>query len=404
MYLLIIICSIGILGNFFWYAFVFRNSYAIVTPGLKPVYNIFMVHLISTLLFVFISIIRPILWSYWDSDVLCHFSGKYFAVIFTFHHILITLFSYYKVQLYDELSRGRIHYFKYISAFGSSGIFMWCLTLVVQLIVSDTGPAYSNGTKVCFLTNELYYATGALSFFFLVLLNSMFIAVICIFGDETEFDIPELQYQTRMNRTIVPLIWSSSVFAYIIFLVMAANIGNNGVWILFWSFGDNVLNSIVMYWAIFGMSQNTDFLDTNQAEVYMNCSFSESLETELGSDTSDTTYKLDQDFYWISLPGAHPIKVTRQLVIENDLTLYIVSKRKHLKQIRLYRKRGFVPSLLGCCQSSAELADKLEAMGVFDDGDEDDKGSTSTDLTEFVATVDESGITDGGAKYFKAHE
>ena len=140
---------------------------------------------------------------------------------------------------------------------------------------------------------------------------------------------------------------------------------------------------MVMYGAIFGMAQNTEFMDATP-EIYM--TFSDPVVTELGSEGSDTTCDLDRDFYWVSLPGAHPIKLTRQLVIEQDLRDHIVSDRKRLKQIRLYQRRGFVPSLMGCCHSSADLADKLEAMGWFTNEGADDSSTT------------------GRAVYFETHE
>jgi len=286
MYLLIVIFCIVFLGNLCWYVFVFRNSYAIITPGLKPIYNVFIVHLISTLIFLVLATIGPVLSTYWNTDALCHIYGKYIGCILTFHHFLITLFSYSNIQLYDELSRGRFFCYKCASVFGSVGMFLWCIVMVVQVIVSDSGPAYSNGTTVCFEPNKYYYTTCVLSFLLLVLLNTMFIVVICVFGDGGEYDIPELKYQLRINKTIVPLIWSSTVFSYIAFLVMAPNLGNNGVWILFWSFVDNILNSMVMYWAIFGMGQNTEFMDATAERrgfVYFmgSCQSSEDLAVKL---------------------------------------------------------------------------------------------------------------------------
>lgn len=73
---------------------------------------------------------------------------------------------------------------------------------------------------------------------------------------------------------------------------------------------------------------------------------------------SETTYA------WISIPGAHPLKVKRSVVFENGLDRFIVTKEKQLKQIQRYQNRGFIRSLLYCCNNADDVVDALETMST----------------------------------------
>jgi len=149
---------------------------------------------------------------------------------------------------------------------------------------------------------------------------------------------------------------------------------------------------MAMWWNIFGkinmdfLNEEIDDLDISEEMLMMgmqpdndNSSSSISIDestqrserprnrrrrarVELGINRESTQEGGGGGHVWICLPGSHPLKVKWSVVQENKFERYIIYKAKQLKQIRMYRKKGFVRSLFSCCETTEELMDELSMM------------------------------------------
>lgn len=324
------------------------------------------------------------MFSVYHNSLLCHIFGRFTCLHSGSQAILLSLFNVLKARLYAHLSddshplRKRQKYMEFILAIAF-------LMLILLIGCCNSGPntlQYDIEIKVCSLqtfTTFFIIVGGAVLFF---TLNLYVLYVFCYYGDLDCSSMPQLQYQFWVNKHVVPIMFFSTVFVYSFQLCYTPGFcpisGNMVLYIHHAMLLDSALNVFVMYVSLYHSSFHfenenmvNEFFDENITELgeASTSSWGEfigqdednsSMEVELSTDES----YLDQQF-WISIPGAHPIKATMRVIRENRLEQFIVSKKKRLRAIKKYQERGFIPSLLMCCcATTADLDNGLHDMGV----------------------------------------
>jgi len=117
-------------------------------------------------------------------------------------------------------------------------------------------------------------------------------------------------------------------------------------------FVDNFINNVVMYYTLFCGARADHTGDDSEFQSRMDFMIQQRSQmvgddmiTHLGDEPSSDA------LVWVSLPGLHPIRVTKSIVYEYHLDEDVVTDSKFLKQIERYEQRGFISSLMSCCRS-----------------------------------------------------
>ena len=75
------------------------------------------------------------------------------------------------------------------------------------------------------------------------------------------------------------------------------------------------------------------------------------------------------------------------MFLANDLAPYAITNRKRLMQIHIYKRRGFVSSLLKCCRNNIDLMDALDDMGIIAGEEERVRGNRSRHPKSYTSSL-----------------
>jgi len=364
----------------FWVVYVASNMFCIVLSGLFPVFCIWIIHLMVTILTLFVCFVR----APWNQDepdfifktpLLCVAMGFYLHNMTAFMGLLTTIFGFTKVKIYLTLTDStfcmQISYRLLRVA-----LFFYGVAVLARMLSTDAGPLIFEGIHLCSNPHaDAFQQCTMLTIMFLfIFLNSSFIRIFFKFRNLQHDSIPELSSQMKTNLYIIPFIFFTTVILALLTLTFTAVTTSEGTddysptYFIYTSIIDNLLNNMAMYWNIFGKFRTGthDFFDNsrlffNESRDIHSVEMSWSNNAVVFSDAQHLP-----PYVWISLPGAHPLRVKNTVVVENDLEEYIIFEKRRLKQIRRYRRRGFVSSLLCCCDSLEEVMSELDRMGPMD--------------------------------------
>jgi len=350
--------------TFLWLLYVARNAYFIVLPGLKHSFYIWLIHLVYMTLVCTSGIVRPA-WTTemsqvaFDSPFLCHFFGRFYSSITAFTSYSVTTYGFSKVKLYMTLARNKTLCLKalYISLF--LGIILNGVVVLLCFITVKSGQTMENGYRFCVTINPIWVMAKYFEVVCYIFLNIVIIGIFFKFRNLRDDSVPDLHNQMLINLYVVPFLFGTTIFIHLANIVIVPNtIKTKDTGVVFYLLSnmvDNLLNNMAMYWNIFG-TINKDFYDDDDFDI----------SEELREIDLDDIAEMKQvtGYVWVCLPGAHPLKVKSSVVIQNGLQSHIIFKEKRLRQIKKYRERGFVRSLLGCCNNTDELIDELSTMQV----------------------------------------
>jgi len=361
-----------------WLLYVARNAYFIVLPGLRQPFFIWLTHLIYMILVLVFGIIRPS----WDAEMsklaynssfLCHFLGRLFSSVTAFSSYFVTTYGFSKVKLYMMLARDKTLCLTSLYTSLSIGVVLNGLVVLICFVTVNSGPTMENGYRFCTTFRPVWQIAKYMEVIFYIFLNVFTIGIFYKFRKLRDDSVPGLHSMMIINLYVVPFLFGTTIFIHlsnIVFFPVAERGGFPDSAVTFYLLSnlfDNLLNSMGMYWNIFG-TINMDFLDEDFDDMDISAELRE-LEAgggnTLASESNDTRIPR-AGYVWICLPGAHPLKVKSSIVIQNGLESHVIFKEKRLRQIKKYRERGFVRSLFSCCNNTEELMDELDKMKVHE--------------------------------------
>jgi len=347
--------------------YVFRNSYRIVLDGLWKHYVIWVLQLDYLFLFLLICFIRP-MWKreqsdwIWNSQNLCHVIGKVWAFLLLTSNVFVTLFSYFKAVLYFKFVMKDTPCLLQLFRFCTYG---YVISVLVSIIFLPTGPYLDNDYQVCIDTTgtriRRFYTFNT---FMYLLLNGTMCTIFWYYSDMESDLFRDLDYQLKINRNIIPIMFISTLILSIPGLIFSTS-GMERESLLpllsvICQFTDNFINNIVMYYSLF-CSPNDDA----QLEE-LNARYEFMLEQKSKELDEDMIVQVDEimgdTFFWVSLPGLHPINVSKHAIDEYNLEEYVVADKKLLRQIERYKKHGVISSLSCVCRSRDDLDFAISAM------------------------------------------
>jgi len=318
-----------------WLLFVLWNVYFIVLPGTKRLYQIFIVHLLGHFLILFIACVRPV-WNldmfpiYFRVPTLCHIYSRVSTFLGVFMIFPPTLFGYYKIKLYVQIAetgRDFLHRQEKLVAIGIMSLF---ISIILATITQDSGPHLKDGVRLCFKYAPGWNVLLITTSWFLV---NTYITYVCIrFKDMLGQHIPQISRQMLLNVYVIPPLFLTTLIARFI-PTLTDSCGSPELrhfMRIVPPVIDNLLNSFMMYWFIFGNA---------------NMAFLVSEERTIGEDESDGNSKSRSrspsryDANWISFTGTHPVRLDRDYIISHQLESLVIPEHVKLLQRKHYNKR-----------------------------------------------------------------
>ena len=104
---------------FAWLALVITTFNAYITPGLKSLYRVFLIHFLFSSIYVFLMIFRPgwngnVVKTTFDSPVGCFFMGLLLNLSVLAGWLLVTYFNFLKFDFYYTLMRDRLSFTRFV--------------------------------------------------------------------------------------------------------------------------------------------------------------------------------------------------------------------------------------------------------------------------------------------------
>jgi len=328
--------------------YVCANAYTITVAGLQRLYKVFIFHLVLQISMALVGMVRPedgIFIFSWSNTLLCHLLGRFYCFYCSFQPLLITVFSYYKTQVYTELATSSNVFLRRLRWMMKLALFVAFCDMLSIVGMCNSGPAFSDvGVRTCALVDTPVLILFSLGGFLFLVINGACILIFWKYRNlaEERREIENLEYQLRLNMYMFPLMHSSTIVIYGSQIYMQLIAPDNEQMITFWYHLialDQLLNSYLMYLCLFGKGfggfiPDLDWsVDDSSVCNHTVPAYGKTLDAEI----------------WISFAGAHPMLVTEEVVNEMDLWDHVITNERRLKQIKLYRKRGHIASLFHCC-------------------------------------------------------
>lgn len=269
---------------------------------------------------------------------------------------LVTAFGYTKVKMYLKLTDSTF-YKNCTYRFLGGLLIIYGSAVLARFISTEAGQEEFKGVRLCTTPH-----IGGLEFLILLLFLSLNVSFLMIFyrlQDSQHESIPGLIPQMKLNLIVMPFIFLTTVILVTMNMIWVVQTkGYSPLFYLISTLIDNLVNNAVMHWSLFGNFQSEEFLDDAQLITRQD---SEEISSSRMAVFSGDEYL--PAYVWLSLPGAHPLKVKSSVVVDNGLEEYIIFEQKKIEQIRRYRERGFIQCLLCCCNSLEDMVDELDGMG-----------------------------------------
>jgi len=340
-----------------WVAYVYRNSYQIILPGLQNAYIIWVIHFYISIFQIFALFLRPV-WTphprdfIFEEPIVCKIWGRTLLFIIAMQTFFITAFSGEKVQLYLKF-----YSCSSLSKVFKTSVWLGLLPNIGICIFYQSGPSIKNGQKRCGEIDRMAQLCFSLSYLHWIVMNCI---MVCIFRCSKQFtngSFPSLELQVRINKKLLPLMFVTSVFLFSFFVIHQFFERNH--WIVF-SFSlchafDAIFNSMLMHYTLFG---HVGFLEKKDEirtrfKMMMDAKMRRLDEELADSDISGSCDLIG--YYWVEFPASHPVEMSYRTVKDEDLWDYVISDRRMLHQIEMCQSNGAMPSIsctLTCTQSS----------------------------------------------------
>lgn len=361
----VIVCWCLTITFFCWLYYCIHHSFEIILQGLRRAYWVWLSHLVLLIVITVCWNVRPS-WELhpqdflYDNEWVCKIWGKVHAILYASSHFLVTIFSAYKAEIYFKIIWNRkwfVQAFKVL-------IWIGIIPVIALIIVYPVGPQRIDGYNVCMKLNTVAQSLWQVILIHWFCMNAVMNFIFWFYSNIPANVFPSLEHQTMINRRLIPIMFLSSLI--ILIAASVAKYFTRNSWLPFalqtMHLLDIFLNNVVMYYTLFGhvgfLQREADIRRRLEYTADMNSTREEDVTAVCNVEVKNSL----EGYVYISLPGMHPIRVSLELVEEHELHEYIITKRKILRQIKKYRKRGIIPSLCRSCNTSEELLEQIEAM------------------------------------------
>lgn len=321
-----------------WLVFVLLKIYAIIVPGLRKLFYIFIVHLVILYPMMILYLVRPV-WTagmagiYHSVPILCHAHTRLGGICYVFSLYMPTLFNFCKIKFYFEVF-GETSSTRMQSNVVFSLTILLLFFLLLGVIRSKSDPFIENDTRLCFKFPD-FWVTAVLSIlWFIVNAYTMFVS----FRHRSKRHplYPILEPQMKVNIYVVPVLFLSTAIARL--LPVVVHYGNYGD-MAFKTFTktmpalvDHLLNSCVMYWFLFGNAEINFMLDENLTNT-------QNTRQIVDSRSRSRSPGSPEPEHWISFTGVHPVRLDEEFIFNNNLQSLIIPQHLQQRQKELYHQR-----------------------------------------------------------------
>jgi len=330
-----------------WFVYVFCSAYPIILDGIKIIYRIYVAHSVLLMTNAIITLLLQ------DCVLQDEILSEYTLIItiailwrplVMLQSFLATLIAYHKTKFYHILisMEGRAHS-PFLLILSKCMLTLWgvliCPCSIILSILTVNPHLSEEGRMTWYDTNMLWRIGSAICVMCFTILHIVAYINIWKLQDANSIIIPQINEQIRSNLYFIPLIHLTS-FCIIIGFVLILNIVPHhhfDVLSKTLKLVDDFLNNIFCFYLLY--------------------------HNDAWTSGPILKFQMSHDWHWCLIPGFFPIRITEDVMKENDLWKYKITNRAVLVQIKRYRHRGFtsVPSLYwNFCSSMGEVDDQLQ--------------------------------------------
>jgi len=345
-YLILFIISISALIT--WIYYVMHNTFEIILLGLRNSFYLWFFHLTNILITLLLCF--PLLipdntdWLY-TNKTLCWVWGRIWIFTMSFSWYSVTLFSYQKVRIYFQL-----RYKSLMWCFSSFVHFLGFILYIASVVVTTTGPSEINGEKSCVRNNSISPLIMQICIIHYIICNMVMLSIFWYNAETMSDDFPSLELELQVNKNFVPMMFISTVIAYLTLFVLIGLTQESQVlaiiaWIVY--FADAIFNNFIMHHTLLSHSKFVKLEDKIRAQV-------QNASNENDSEDSESLK------CWVALPGLLPIQMTQCLVEDHDLWEHVVTDVDMLEQVERLKTMWCFNTLSWVCQTDDELLRMIE--------------------------------------------
>jgi len=326
--------------NLIWLYWIVMKSYFIILPRMKLLFVMFLFHLVchfsSSVLFLLRGAWNPDTSSFiFENDFLCHVYGRLLCATHIFMLISPTLFGYYKTKIYAQVLDNS--WLRNTMAALKVLIAMWLLSLILNILLMDSGPFLFEGVKMCFKYPPAWIANSNAALWIIVNGFTTCFSIRYYPSSEGNHDQASvIKEQMRWNMFVIPPMFFITFFSRVIGLWYAdAHVEDKQLRLFFMTMPPafcELVNSVVMHRFLFKFSgQNwSKIIDSHGSEDGWKRSESRS-RSPCSSDQ------------WVGFYGAHPVRLDYAYIRDHNLESLIIPEHLWRRQVYLtnWRRRYF---------------------------------------------------------------
>lgn len=331
-----------------WISYAMRNSIGIILLGYRTAFYVWCFHL--TTIFITLLLCFPLFlpnkskWLYTNKP-LCWIWGRIWTFTFSFSWYSVTLFSYQKVRIYLQL-----RYKSLKSCFSSIVHFVGFIIYVAYVVTTTTGPGKTNGETHCVHNNFISTLMLQICIAHYFICNIVMLSIFWCNAETMSESFPSLELELRVSKNFVPMMFISTVIAYLTFFVLFGPAERRELAFIFaWTvYGvDAIFNNMIMHHTLFSHSRLVNLEAVIRTQI----------QNAANEDDSEDSESLK---CWVALPGLLPIQMTKTLVEEHDLWEHVVTDVRMLEQVERLKTMWCFNTLSWVCQTDDELLEMIQ--------------------------------------------
>jgi len=242
---------------FAWLALVITTFNAYITPGLTPLYRVFIIHFLFSSIYVFLMIFRPgwngnVVKTTFDSPVGCFFMGLLLNLSVLAGWLLVTYFNFLKFDFYYTLMRDRLSFTRFVLRIC---LVFYLNSAIAFLIVEKHGPSHRYGYDNCGETNIHGRILYQFCTVILFVINGIMAYTFWKYRHWKHDAILNIDHQLMVNVYLSPFLFFSTILCTFLGLMwQKEGMYKKGTYIsihLFEHLIDCFMNSMLMYYYIF---------------------------------------------------------------------------------------------------------------------------------------------------------
>jgi len=339
-----------------WIFYVSKHSFEIVLPGLRSFFRIWVLHLCNLVvtIVIFATILPHVHDFLLGQEWFCLIFPRIWRITFSINFYSVTIFTYQKAKMYFEMFASRFE--RFFSRFVHYvGMLLYITSVLFTKSITDVKNEDEDLRLPAFfvLLCAIHY----------LICNGVVVCIILRYSQKIKENLPAWEPQFEITeRFLLLLIYSDFVIFLvpIIFITISTvaatniiNLTNTIVLSITWIivFLDSVLNNAIMHYTVFAHVQ---YIDEEQA-----------IRAAIENDPDhivEESEEAEERFYWISLSGLQPIRVSENLVRENDLWNHVITDAKMLQQIERFKRMSCFFTLYWACRTDDELLKIIEII------------------------------------------